>query len=80
MMYYPLFIVTEEESGIQSVAGNPKKGLVIVGAGRIEVVNADAVAVYDLDGRLIGTDKITYVDPGIYVVKAGDAVYKVDVK
>ncbi len=79
-MYYPFFVKTEGYSGIQEVVGTPDKGLVITSPGRIEVLNAEDVAVYDLDGRLIGTEKVTYVDPGIYVVKAGDAVYKLVVR
>ena len=78
--YYPFFVVTGEGSGVDAVAGDPKKGLVVTYPGRIDVLNADEIAVYDLDGRLVGSDKVNYVNPGIYVVKAGDATYKVIVR
>ena len=52
----------------------------IVHDGAIEVVNAEDVAVYDLGGRLVGTEKITAVPAGVYVVKADDSSYKVVVK
>lgn len=78
--YYPFFVKTEGYSGVQQVVGTPDKGIVITSPGRIEVLNTENIAVYDLDGRLIGTDKVTSVNPGIYVVKAGNSVYKVIVK
>lgn len=82
LQYYPFMVVIDggTPNAVQSIAGSPKKGLVIVSAGRIEVVNAENAAVYDLNGKLISTDKVTEVTPGIYVVKAGDAGYKVCVK
>ncbi len=79
-MYFPFFVKTEGYSGVQNIVGTPDKGLVITSPGRIEVVNAEEIAVYDLEGRLISTDKITYVNAGIYVVKAGNSVYKVMVR
>ena len=78
--YYPFFVITEEGAGVDAVTGDPKKGLVVTYPGRIDVLNADEIAVYDLDGRLVGSDKVNYVNPGIYVVKAGDATYKVIVR
>lgn len=80
--YYPFVVVIDggTPNAVQSIAGSPKKGLVIVSAGRIEVVNAENAAVYDLNGKLISTEKVTNVAPGMYVVKAGDAGYKVCVK
>lgn len=79
MMYYPLVIVADG-SGVQTVAGTPGKGVVIASAGRIEVVDTDDVAVYDLNGRLISTEKVTEVAGGIYIVKAGDRTYKINVR
>ncbi|MDE5870825.1 MAG: hypothetical protein K2H22_02615, partial [Muribaculaceae bacterium] len=79
--YYPFIIQVDGTTvGIPEIAGSPKKGLVIATQGRIEVLNAENVAVYDLNGRLTGTDKVTEVNAGIYVVKADDAIYKIVVK
>ena len=79
--YYPFIIrVDGAINGTPEITGSPKKGLVIVTEGRIEVLNAENVAVYDLNGRLIGTDKVTEVSAGVYLVKADDASYKIAVK
>lgn len=80
--YFPFMVVVDGGTlgGVQSVTGDPRKGLVIVHDGAIEVVNAEDVAVYDLGGRLVGTEKITAVPAGVYVVKADDSSYKVVVK
>ncbi|MDE7410249.1 MAG: hypothetical protein K2N09_09555 [Muribaculaceae bacterium] len=79
--YYPFIIQVDSDiNGIPEIAGSPKKGLVIATPGRIEVLNADNVAVYDMNGRLAGTDKVTEVSAGVYVVKADDASYKIVVK
>lgn len=79
-MYYPFVVVTNEPNGIQTVVGAPAKGLVVVTAGCIEVINAETVAVYDMEGRLVSTEMKSHVNPGIYVVKAGENSYKVMVK
>lgn len=79
-VYYPFFVVTGEYAGIQSVAGNPDEGLVVVSTGCIEVANTDDVAVYDLNGKMISSDKKTFVEPGIYIVKTGKKAYKVIVR
>ena len=79
--YYPFIIQVDGDSnGTPEIAGSPKKGLVIATKGRIEVLNAENVAVYDLNGHLVGTDKVTDVHAGVYVVKADDASYKIVVK
>ncbi len=79
--YYPFIIqVNGGTDGIPELAGSPKKGLVIATQGRIEVLNAENVAVYDLNGRLVSTDKVTEVAAGVYMVKADDASYKIVVK
>lgn len=81
---YPLMIVLDEPlvdttTGIESVT--TEDGVtVIVTAGRIDVAGASEVAVYDLGGKLVGTASTTYVQPGIYIVKAGDTTRKVVVK
>lgn len=80
-LYYPFMVIVDPSIvGVESVLGSPKKGLVIVSAGRIEVMNAESAAVYDLKGALLSTEMVTEVPAGIYVVKAGDASYKVVVK
>lgn len=79
MMYYPCMIVSES-TGVNTVAGNPSEGLVLAGNGRIEVLNADEVAVYDLNGNLLSTDKVTDVASGIYIVKAGKTSHKIIVR
>ena len=82
--YYPLMIVLDEPlvettTGIGSVT--TEDGVtVIVTAGRIDVAGALEVTVYDLGGKLVGTTSTTYVQPGIYIVKAGDTTRKVVVK
>lgn len=79
--YYPFIIQIDGDSdGIPEIAGSPKKGLVIATQGRIEVLNAENVAVYDLNGSLVSTSKVTDVTAGVYVVKADDASYKIVVK
>ena len=79
--YYPFIIQVDGGfNGIPEIAGSPKKGLVIATQGRIEVLNAENVAVYDMNGRLAGTGKVTEVSAGIYIVKADDASYKIVVK
>ena len=79
--YYPFIIQIDGGSnGITEIAGSPKKGLVIATQGRIEVLNAENVAVYDLNGSLVSTSKVTDVTAGVYVVKADDASYKIVVK
>lgn len=80
-MYYPFMVQTAEEiSGIPQLVGDPKKGLVIISKGCIEVANAENVAVYDLSGRMVSSKKVSRVPAGVYVVKADDASYKVCVK
>ncbi|MDE6552516.1 MAG: hypothetical protein K2K98_06100 [Muribaculaceae bacterium] len=79
--YYPFIIQVDGGfNGIPEIAGSPNKGLVIATPGRIEVLNAENVAVYDLNGRLVGTDKVTEVNAGVYVVKADNESYKIVVK
>lgn len=79
--YYPFIVqVDGATTGAPEIAGSPKKGLVIATEGRIEVLNAENVAVYDMNGRLVGTDKVTEVNAGVYVVKADDESHKIVVK
>lgn len=81
-LYYPFLVKVDggTQAAIQSVAGNPKGALVLVSDGRIEVVNASEVSVYDLEGHMVGSSAVTDVNPGIYVVVADDRSYKVIVK
>ncbi len=46
----------------------------------IRVFGASEVAVYDLNGRLVGNSAANTVAPGIYVVKADGVTRKVAVK
>lgn len=81
LLYYPFIVMIDGgTSGVPVLAGSPKKGLVIATEGRIEVLNADNVAVYDLNGRLVSNKKVTEVPSGVYVVKAGEESYKIRVK
>lgn len=79
---FPFIVLIDggTSNGIQQIVGNPKKALVIASKGRIEVIGADKVAVFDLNGRLMGRQNITSVPEGIYVVKADDAAYKIRVR
>lgn len=81
-LYYPFLVKVDggTQAAIQSVAGNPKGALVLVSDGRIEVVNASEVSVYDLEGHMVGSSAVTDVNPGIYVVVADGRSYKVIVK
>lgn len=81
--YFP-FIVELDEPLIESsaVEGVSSEGNVTVSAadGRIVVSGAASVAVYDVEGRLVGTDNSTSVLPGIYVVLTDGKASKVLVK
>lgn len=83
-MFYPFMIMidggTYATTGVQCVAGNPKEALIIVATGHIEVVNASQVAVYDMNGKLMGNTAVTPVEAGIYVVVADGKSYKICVK
>ena len=79
--YFPFIIVLDEPlvAGIDNIVS--ENGVsIIVSEGRIDVVGAESVAVYDLNGRLAGNSPTTYVAPGVYVVKAGDITKKILVK
>lgn len=79
--YFPFIVLVDGgTAGVQSVTGDPRKALVVAYDGIIEVVNAEEVAVYDMNGRLVGTGAKTAVMPGVYVVKTDGASYKIRVK
>ena len=80
--YFPFIIVLDEAiAGISEIAVDHGSNIMILtGAGRIEVANANNVAVYDLGGKLISSSASSYVKPGIYVVKADKVSKKVIVK
>lgn len=79
--YYPFIIQVDGDiNGTPELSGSPKNGLVIATQGRIEVLNAENVAVFDINGCLVSTDKVTEVTAGVYIVKADDASYKIVVK
>lgn len=80
--YFPFIIVLDEAmSGISEIAiDNSSNIMILTGAGRIEVANANSVAIYDLDGKLVSSSASSLVKPGIYVVKADRISKKVAVK
>lgn len=81
--YFPIILVLDEPilSGIQAIYGGVNETpCIIVSNGRIDIANARDMAVYDLDGHLIGSTASTSVAPGIYVVKADRISKKVLVK
>lgn len=81
--YFPLVIVLDEPlvevTGTVEVAdGNDVA--VAVADGRILVTGASDVTVYDTTGRLVSAAADSRVAPGIYIVNADGASYKVIVK
>lgn len=81
--YFPLIVQLEDGilSGVTEImVGDGKDAVIIVSEGHIEVTGAEAVAVYDLGGRMVSDKASTDVAPGLYVVKAGKTVRKVIVK
>lgn len=79
--YFPLMVVTSEYSGVEeAIADAMARPAIIAGAGYIRVVNAEAAAVYDMDGHKVAEGTNVNVAPGVYVVKAGDTTAKVVVK
>lgn len=81
--FFPFIIVLDEPlidpSGVTGIEA--AEGLqVSVANGVINVEGAASVAVYDLNGRLIGNTASTSVQPGIYVVFADGKASKVLVK
>lgn len=82
LMYHPFMVLVDggTSAGVQCIAGNPMGAMVIAVAGRIEVLNASKVAVYDLNGRVVGDSAVTSVTPGVYVVNADGRSYKISVR
>lgn len=80
--YFPLVLVLDKVlTGIDTVISSGHGApYIILSAGRIDVANASEVAVYDLDGRQVGSGSSVSVAPGIYVVKADNISRKVVVK
>ena len=80
--YFPLVLVLDKAlTGIDTVISYGQGApYIILSAGRIDVANASEVAVYDLDGRQVGSGSSISVAPGIYVVKADNISRKVVVK
>lgn len=81
--FFPFIIVLDEPlvdpSAVSSVeTGNGAR--ISVAAGNVTVEGAASVAVYDLNGRLVGNSASTSVQPGIYVVLADGKASKVLVK
>ena len=81
--FFPFIIVLDEPlvdpSAVSSIeTGNGAR--ISVAAGNVTVEGAASVAVYDLNGRLVGNTASTSVQPGIYVVLADGKASKVLVK
>ena len=81
-MYYPFAIVLDEPlvSGVDEIINTESDAKILLSAGRIDVIGAEEVAVYDLNGSLVSTSATSHVAPGVYVVKAGKSASKVIVK
>lgn len=82
--YYPFVFVLDtplfSTSGIELVRDEESAVSILLSSGRIDVMNASEVAIYDLDGTLVSTTATSNVAPGIYVVKADKTSKKVIVK
>ncbi len=81
-MYYPIVLVLDRAlTGIQSVTGGGQGNpYVIVSSGHIDIVEASSIAVYDINGHLVGSTSTVAVAPGVYIVKADNLTTKVVVK
>jgi len=81
-MYYPFVITLDEPlvSGVDEIINTESDAKILLSAGRIDVIGAEEVAVYDLNGSLVSTSATSHVTPGVYVVKAGKSASKVIVK
>ena len=84
MQYCPFFLILDEPlveiSAVEKVEGEISKVGISAEPGMIRVFGASEVAVYDLNGRLVGNSAANAVAPGIYVVKADGVTRKVAVK
>lgn len=81
MTYYPFVLELDHELvGVQGVVRGEENVAVVLSAGHIEVANAGDAVIYDLDGRIVAHGTSADVDPGIYVVKAGNTSVKVSVR
>lgn len=76
--YYPYVLVTGE-TGVQTTFGGENVS-VVLSRGHIEVLNASGATVYDLEGRVAARGTSADLNPGAYVVKAGEKSIKVIVK
>lgn len=86
LQYCPFILVLDEplidlaQVGVEEVGGEASTIGFMTEPGMIHVLGADEVAVYDLNGRLVGNKASNAVAPGIYVVKADGVTKKVAVK
>lgn len=80
--YFPVVIELENPlTGIDTViTEGSSKPVVILSAGRIEVVGASDVKVYDLSGRIVSASAVSTLGSGIYVVEADGVSHKVAVR
>lgn len=83
-VYYPFIITLDsplfDTSGVEVIRDSSEDAMIILSSGRIDVLNATEITIYDLDGKLVSTSATSNVEAGIYVVKAGKTVKKVAVK
>lgn len=82
--YSPFMLILDEPLitlvGVENVEGESTKVGISTEPGMIRVFGASEVAVYDLNGRLVGNSGANAVAPGIYVVKADGTTRKVAVR
>lgn len=81
-MPFPLIIALDEPllSSVCEIEAVDDNVAIVLSEGRIDVAGAENVAVYSLDGRLLGNSQTSYVPAGVYVVKADNVSRKVVVK
>lgn len=84
LQYYPFVVTLDtplfDTSGVEVIRDSSEDAMIVLSSGRIDVLNATEIAIYDLDGKLVSTSATSNVEAGIYVVKADKTVKKVAVK
>lgn len=79
---YPVMITLDNSLvGVDSVTADPaSEQVVLTYGGTIEVIGAEEVAVYDMNGVNVANGKVSNVGSGMYVVVADGVSHKVLVK
>lgn len=75
--YFP-FIMVDDQAGADEMAAAPAAEIAV--ANGMISVNEGTVAVFDMQGRLMGNAAAVAVAPGLYIAKTADTVRKVGVK